>query len=320
MKRILIIKLGAVGDIFMALPAIRRIRVAHSDAEITILTSRPFAALFDACPDVDRVDPSGRDKRPFASLRLAQTILNGGYDIVYDLQASAGTRRLFLAMKLLSALGRGAAPRWSGPFRGASDAAPDLDRSAVRAQDRHAAQLDVASLPTAATPRQQPNVDWLADQAKQAVPDQPYVLLIPGASPGGAAKRWPETRYAALAAALLKRGLTPVVLGGPDDPDLGGRVLSSIHGGLDLVGRTSLPDIAALGAKAQAAVGNDTGPTHLAALMGAPTLLLVSDASASALAQPFETIQPLYAPHLQDLAPEAVIAAVSQLLGPKSVS
>ncbi len=314
MTRILIIKLGAVGDIIMALPAIRRIRVAHPGAETTILTSRPFKALFEACPDVDRVDASGRDGRRFESLRLAKAILSGGYDIVYDLQASAGTRRLHLAMRLLSALGQGRAPRWSGPFRGASDAAPDLDRSAVRAQDRHAAQLDVASLPTAATPRQSPDLGWLAAQGTVAIPDRPYVLLIPGASPGGGAKRWPEEGYAALAADLAARGLTPVVLGGPDDPDLGRRVLASVPGGLDLVGRTSLSDIAALGARARAAVGNDTGPTHLVASMGAPTLLLVSDASASALAEPFETIRPLHAPRLADLPPEPVIAAVSQLL------
>ena len=103
MTRILIIKLGAVGDIIMALPAIRRIRVAHPGAETTILTSRPFKALFEACPDIDRVDASGRDGRRFESLHLAKGILSGGYDMVYDLQASAGTRRLHLAMRLLSA-------------------------------------------------------------------------------------------------------------------------------------------------------------------------------------------------------------------------
>ncbi|QBX36812.1 lipopolysaccharide heptosyltransferase family protein [Brevundimonas sp. S30B] len=313
MNRILIIKLGAVGDIIMALPAIRRIRLAHPDAEITILTSRPFASLFEVCPDVDRVDSSARSGRKFESLWLARRVLEGGFSLVYDLQASAGTRRLFLALRLLT-FGRKQRPRWSGPFRGASDPAPDLDRSAVRAQDRHAAQLDVPSLPTAGVDRQTPDLRWLADQSTFALPGSPYALLIPGASPGGAAKRWPEAGYAALAAALESRGLVPVVLGGSDDPELGRRVLAASRAGLDLVGKTSLFDIAALGASAEVAIGNDTGPTHLAASMGAPTLFLVSDASASALRAPFETITPLYAPRLDALSVDAVMEALGRIL------
>lgn len=314
MERILIIKLGAVGDIIMALPAIHRIRLAHPHAEIVILTSRPFEALLNACPDVDRVDASARSGRAFESLRLARAILNEGYALIYDLQASAGTRRLLAALRLVALTGAGRLPRWSGPFRGVSDPAPDLDRSAVRAQDRHAAQLDVAGLPTAAAPRLAPDMAWLADGSTIELPQGPYALLIPGASPGGGAKRWSEAGYAALAAELRERGLTPVVLGGPEDPGLGRRILASTPGGADMVGRTSLADIAALARGARVAVGNDTGPTHLAAAMGAPTLLLVSDVSASALAQPFDTIRPLHRPSLAQLGVKPVVEALSQLL------
>lgn len=320
MERILIIKLGAVGDIIMGLPAIHRIRMAHPDAEISILTSRPFEALLSACPDVDRVDASARSGRAFESLRLARAILNEGYALIYDLQASAGTRRLLAAMRLVAVTGGGRLPRWSGPFRGVSDPAPDLDRSAVRAQDRHAAQLDVAGLPTAAVPRLAPNPRWLADQAMVEIPQKPYALLIPGASPGGGAKRWSEAGYAAVATELNERGLIPIVLGGSEDPNLGRRVLTLAPDGLDMVGRTSLADIAALATRARVVIGNDTGPTHLAAAMGAPTLLLVSDVSASALAEPFETIRPLHQPNLTQLGVRPVIEALSQLLAEEVAS
>ena len=79
-------------------------------------------------------------------------------------------------------------------------------------------------------------------------------------------------------------------------------------------------DIAALATRARVVIGNDTGPTHLAAAMGAPTLLLVSDVSASALAEPFETIRPLHQPNLTQLGVRPVIEALSQLLAEEVAS
>ena len=118
-------------------------------------------------------------------------------------------------------------------------------------------------------------------------PDRPYALLIPGASAHRPGKRWPAESYGALAAEsdcarARRRG---------DRRPLRGRVsrapFSPPHRALlDLTGRTDFAQVAALGAKAALAVGNDTGPTHLVAAAGAPTLALFSGESDPALCGP----------------------------------
>jgi ADP-heptose:LPS heptosyltransferase len=93
------------------------------------------------------------------------------------------------------------------------------------------------------------------------------VLLLPGASPERPGKRWPH--YGALARALP---LPCIACGGPAERALGAALAGD--GVLDLTGRTTLPQLAAIARRATFAVGNDSGPTHLAAATGCPTLAL----------------------------------------------
>jgi len=104
---------------------------------------------------------------------------------------------------------------------------------------------------------------------------------VPGASPGRPGKRWPH--YAALAAGL---GLPAVVVGGKAEAPLAAGLTAAVPGAIDLAGRTSLADIGALARRAACAIGNDTGPTHLIAAAGCPTLALFGAESDPALCAP----------------------------------
>lgn len=109
---------------------------------------------------------------------------------------------------------------------------------------------------------------WLA--ARGLAPGQ-AVVLQPGA--GSAAKAWPG--FGALARRLRRAGLPLVALAGPADGEAVARLLAD--GGLgeaDLARDWALPRVAALLALARLAVGNDSGPTHLAAAVGCPTVAL----------------------------------------------
>jgi ADP-heptose:LPS heptosyltransferase len=101
------------------------------------------------------------------------------------------------------------------------------------------------------------------------VPDRAYVCLMPGASVP--AKAWPAAHYRALAEGLQARGILPVVLGGPSERELGAEVAGA-HG----LNRCGDPlTVAAVWMRgARAAVGNDSGLSHLAAGCGTPTLAL----------------------------------------------
>jgi ADP-heptose:LPS heptosyltransferase len=118
---ILVIKLGALGDVVLAFQPFADIRAHHPGARITLLSTAPFAKLLAASPWFDEIRI---DARPawwnFAGvLALRRSLL--GFDLVYDLQTSGRSSRYFWLA------GR---PAWSGIAPGASlpHANPARDR------------------------------------------------------------------------------------------------------------------------------------------------------------------------------------------------
>lgn len=98
----------------------------------------------------------------------------------------------------------------------------------------------------------------------------PLVGLFPGSN--AASRRWPAGRYRALADRMAGKGFRVVVFGGPQERELTAEVAAG--GALDLGGRTDLPLLAAGLAECTVLVTNDSGPLHLAAAVGTPTLSL----------------------------------------------
>jgi ADP-heptose:LPS heptosyltransferase len=96
------------------------------------------------------------------------------------------------------------------------------------------------------------------------------VVLHPGASVP--ARRWPGERFAATTRSLASRGVRVVVTGSPEERELTALVAGA--DGLDLGGRTSLAETAAVIAGARAVVVGNTGPAHLAAAVGTPVVSL----------------------------------------------
>ena len=285
LRRILVIKLGALGDVILAFAAMRRIREAHPDARIDVLTTPPFRALIAASPYADAVQDDGRPEGLPEQLRLIARLRRARYDRVYDLQTSSRSSALFYGLLPN-------APEWSGIAKGASLPHRNPERDHMHTLERQAGQLKGAGIwpdaPTEPGTALPPDVSWLVEEGALAGlgVSSPYALLVPGGSAHRLEKRWPVERYAALAASLATQGLTPVVLGGEAERELAQRIGAAASTTIDLTGRTSLAQLAALGAGAGLAVGNDTGPTHLIAAAGAPTLALFSSASDPALTAP----------------------------------
>jgi ADP-heptose:LPS heptosyltransferase len=106
-----------------------------------------------------------------------------------------------------------------------------------------------------------------------------------------------------------------VILGGPAEARLAQEIADNAPQAANLVGRTAFTDLATLGARAALAVGNDTGPLHLVAAAGAPTLALFSSASDPALTAPRgPNVRVLRRPSLNDLSVEDVQQAAEDLL------
>jgi len=289
-----VIKLGALGDFVLAFGPFAAIRAQHPGARITLLTTAPFAGLARLSPWFDAVQV---DTRPAwwnfpGLLRLRAAVQ--GFDFVYDLQTSGRSSRYFRLA------GR---PGWSGIARGASHPHANPARNRMHTLDRQREQLELAGIRRFPPP----DLSWLGT-APPAVAS-PYAMLVPGAAPHRPAKRWPAERFGALARLLQARGLRPVVVGAAGDGPLAATIVARCPEALDLTGRTSLPDLAGLAAHAALAVGNDTGPMHLAATMGCRCVALFSAESDPALTAPAGALV-LREPDLADLAVARVAAAL----------
>ncbi len=266
-RRLLVIRLGALGDMVLSFAAFAAIRAQYPGADITLLTTAPFADLARRAPWFDRVAVDAKPGwwNPAGVLRLARQLR--GFDLVYDLQTSSRSSRYF------TLAGR---PPWSGIAPGCSHPHANPRRDFMHTLERQREQLAMAGI----TAFPDPDLSWLAGQ-DFGLP-RPYALLIPGAAPHRPAKRWPAERFAELAAMLRARGITPVVLGSAHESPLA----AAIPAAIDLTGRTTLADIATLARWAAFAVGNDTGPMHLIAAVGCPAVVLFSAASDPALTAP----------------------------------
>lgn len=321
-RKVLVIKLGALGDFIQALAAARVIRDYHVGARITLLTTEPFKDFARACPYFDVVESDGRPRDPQEVARLLARIRAARYDAVYDLQTSGRTSNYYLGLRPWP-------PRWSGIAPGCSHPHANPAREAMHTLDRLADQLHEAGLgPPDGYPIGQaplPDISWIRLALRDPPSLQPaffgingsYVLMIPGASAHRPEKRWPPERYGELARRIAEKGLTPVVIGAQDEREAGAVVSRMEPRAKNLVTRTNLFQIATLAAKAHASVGNDTGPMHIAAAAGSPCVVLFSADSNPAKVAPRgrSAVLALTAPSLADLPVEDAARALSNVGG-----
>ncbi len=259
------------------------IRAHHKDAEITLLTSAPFAEIAQMSPYFDRVwideRPRGFDIAGW--LRLRRRLRDARFDRVYDLQTSSRSSGYFHLLGPYL-FGRGPRPEWSGIARGASHPHANPRRDFMHTLDRQADQLAMAGI--ASVPP--PDLSWVtADIVRFNLPTD-FMLLVPGGAAHRLDKRWPARNYAQLAALIAQHGVTPVVIGGRDEIETVRQVVARHAAGA----RPRRPDqsgeIVCLGGAARYAIGNDTGPMHLIVAAGCPATVLYSAASDPALTQP----------------------------------
>jgi len=264
-QNILIIKHGAFGDVMQCEGALHDIRVHHPHDQITVLTEPAYAKIMERCPWVDQVvrDPRPPRWRLDKMWALRKQLRTQKIDRVYDLQNSSRTTDYF----------RWIFPgtEWSGTAPGCSHPHKAPDPKSIHSLKRLEGQLVDAGLTCTHTLR--PDVSWMANDVSTLLSEanvQPgFVLLVPGSSASLPHKRWPF--YGELAKRLITDGHDVVTVPGPDEMELCAAIP-----GTSLTGETFLGwfDLAGVVDAAGFVIGNDTGPSHLAAHMGKPGLAL----------------------------------------------
>lgn len=149
----------------------------------------------------------------------------------------------------------------------------------------------------------------------------PGRLILFHSGAGGSAKRWPAERFGALIGLLRGAGLSPVVVAGPADGEAVGALHAAVAGErLVVAPDLALCPLAALSAIARGFVGNDSGLTHLAAVVGTPTLALFgpTDPVVWAPLGPASRVlaaRPVGGDLWGGLSPERVLTALLDLVG-----
>lgn len=304
--KVLAIRHGALGDVIQALGPFQAIRRHHPDAHLVALTGSPFADLLRASGWFQEIWVDDRPplRRLGSWLGIIRRLRAGRFDRVYDLQTSARTAWYFRLMG-------SPRPEWSGVASGASHPHDNPGRIEMHTADRQAEQLRLAGI-QAVPP---PDLAWLdADIARLGLPER-FVLLVPGGSAHRPAKRWPIGHYAALARRLIDLGVASAIAGTRDESGLAREIAASAPGSIDLTGRTSILELAGVARRARLAVGNDTGPMHVTAAVGCPSLTLFSSESDPDRCAPRgRLVETLRRPSLADLSVDEVATAARRLL------
>ena len=262
-RRILIIKLGALGDVVLATSLLARLLEVHAADRVTVLTAPDYCELLSGFEDLDIV--VFKRKGLLSQLQLLRWLLGQQFDVVYDLQGSLRSRIMTLLTQ---------AQKRAGPVPAlAYTHAPLPGDQGTHAFDRFNAALVAAGIDAAPAVPRLPlstaavsRVDaWLQ---QQDLGGEQLVLMHAGASLRWPSKRWPEQSFLALALALESRGMTVIWLGGETEGEMNRRLASKT--GIDAGTVFGLVELAALGCRAAFAMTNDSGPMHILSTAGLP--------------------------------------------------
>jgi heptosyltransferase-1 len=357
--RVLVVRLGSMGDILHALPAATALRQAHPSWVIDWVVEPRWRALLAAessagrpftprsqssdphnlQPVVDHLHFAATKKwrqapltpKTFQEIRALRAALRAGdYDVVIDLQGairSAVLGRLAGCRRLIGE----AEPR--------ERVARRLFSELVATCGAHVIEQDVELVSAIAGDQLQPVRPWLpVDPAAESWTDEllgparsPVVLLNPGA--GWGAKCWPVERYAVVAQGLIEQGCRIFVNVGPGEEPLA-KAIARQTGGAATALSCRLSQLMALTRRIALAIAGDTGPLHLACALGRPVLGIYGPTDPQRNG-PFGTrFQVLRSPHsrrdhrrraapeagLVAIQPEEVLRAAGELLYPETTS
>ncbi len=293
-RRILVVKLFALGDMLNVTPALRALRERFPDARLDVLTTRQGALALARSPHVDdilifekglfdRVGESFTPRAVFAGLRFALTLRRRRYDtllLLHHLITTWGTLK-YATLAL-----------WSG-----ARVRVGLDNGrgwflTHRARDRGFGTfterrywLQVAAIIGATSDDDRPHFTVTdADRAAGArllAPGRtpnggPLVVIHPTNGPYAPGRQWSPERFAAVADRLARdTGATIALVGVASEAAGIARVAAAMRTpALNLAGRTDLATLAGVLTQAALLLGNDSSVGHLAAALGVPTLVV----------------------------------------------
>ena len=275
-RRALVIRHRAGGDLLLSTPALLALKAALPGASVEVLAARGMAEILDGNPDVDRVLEF--DRRSLVSqAALYARLVRGGYDLVLDMVSNPRSAIMTALTRARVRVGydlRGRRYAYTvriprepsgsaGPLlRYAPEAALDLVR-AIGIQPRG---LELRFRVSGEARRRMDR--WLDESG---LAGRPIVACLPAGS--WASKTWPAERFVATMDALCDHA-NALWLWGPGEEALAQACRSMTHARAAVAPRTGWQDLGALLSRCALLVSNDSGPKHLAVALGIPTVTI----------------------------------------------
>jgi heptosyltransferase-2 len=270
-RRIMVRATNWVGDAVMITPALGAIRETFPDAEIVVVAKPIVAPLFDPHPYCDRVlvfDKQGKDRGISGLIRFGAALRRERFDLAILLQKAIEAAIL----ATLAGIPRRLGYRTDGRRLLLTHSLPFTP--GVRRQHHVKHYLHLLSsfgiqgsddkLRLLVTPEE-------ADWAKNLMGEGNWLAINPGAA-YGSAKRWIPERFAEVGDRLAREyDLRVVLTGGPGEREIGRDIEQAMQcSPLNLIGETSVRQMAAVLSRCRLVVTNDSGPMHVAAAFGVP--------------------------------------------------
>lgn len=277
-RRVLVVRLRSIGDTVLATPALHALRRFLPDARIDVLLEDWVAPVLDGCPDVNSIITVKRHSQA-ARLRLVHELRAARYDVAFNLHGgttatlltrSSGARhRVGYADYQYSRLHNHTAPSASLLW----------GREKTHSVEQQLALLGWTGVPVSDLPRTRLAV---TDQAATSITEKldqaglvarpPFALIHPAAAFD--TKRWATPNFASLVEYLETQGLTAVAIAAPGEADVVNELIKRTSVPIVALTNLTLPEVTALASRASLFVGNDSGVAHIAAAVGAPTVVI----------------------------------------------
>jgi ADP-heptose:LPS heptosyltransferase len=285
-RRILVVRLGAIGDVANALVFATAVKDVRPDVRVGWVVHPLAAPLVEGHPSVDRVHLWKRGGGLGEFRRVVRELRDERYELAVDLQRIQKSSLLARLSGAPRVLGYDRARAKEGSWIWMRERIPprELARPMVLHYLEFAAYLGIAVEEPRRLLPHVPDAQRWADALVRELGGAPVLINVGASKP---LNRWLPERFGELARALMEPspgrlgGLVVCFTGGPDADDraAGGRALAAAGTrARDLVGKTTLAQWIALARRARLFVGCDTGPMHLAAAVETPVVALFGPA------------------------------------------
>ena len=291
-QRVLIIKHGSIGDIFLSFDSVKAIQKKYSD--VTLLSTNTGHKIFD---DLDFNLKKIIDNRQgfFNTFKILFRIISQKFDIVIDLQNSKRTSFYLLILKLLS----NSISNGTSFFASKRYQKINLNEHVKEGLKNQLSILDI-------------QVDGVVDKHQRNIKQQ--VIIVPGSSKEGFYKRWDISNFNSLMKYLSSKNISSYIIGGVDETDLSKLIPENefIH---NLINKSPWKVVKSTALESIVAISNDTSTMHYISSLNVPIIALMKKNSYSVRNAPTSKNSIVIAKkNINDISVEEVKSALSRFI------